>query len=115
MITTKATTPILRRCATTKMFRRIENYRLVPTTEELARRFLGEVLATVSGYAEPAEAYEALREFFLTLKPFGRAQDFDRGELPVPDSLRLLTSGLELHLFFRAWLRKRGRDPETGE
>jgi len=50
----------------------------------------------------------------LTLKPHGRPEDFDRGELPVPESIRYLTSSVALHTFFRAWLRKWGINPDTG-
>jgi hypothetical protein len=100
----------------THMLRRFETYKIVPTPEEHALRFLGEVLAVMTSiHAEPAEAFEALREFFSTLKPYGRPEDFDCGELPVPKSVRLFTSGIELYFFFRAWLRKRGIDAAASE
>ena len=56
---------IMRRCAPS-MFRRIENHKIVPTPEELARRFLDEVIAGVAGHEEPPAAHEALREYLAS-------------------------------------------------
>src|SRR5215467_13543792 len=92
------------------MFRRF-HYEPLQTPEELLRRYLGEAVAAVAGHREPYEAYEALRGYFATLNPYCTPQDWDQGELGVPEPLLRFTEGYTLHLFFRAWLRKKGIDP----
>ena len=96
------------------MFQRF-HYEPVATLDDLTVWFLSETAAAASGYGERWEALEALHGYFMALKPYAVPEDFGKGELPVPEPLEWLTTGIELHCFFRSWLRKRGRDPETGD
>lgn len=69
-------------------------------------------MGTTSGYTDRGEEFEALREYFRALAPYGLPEDFGKGELPMPEPLQWLTSGDELQCFFRAC---GGERPETGE
>ena len=94
------------------MLRAVENGAMVPAPDELALRFLDEAIAAVGGHGESPDGFDALRRFFDSLRPYVAPEDFDCGELPVPESLQRLTSGIELHFYFRARLRKWWIDPD---
>src|SRR5437868_4689218 len=64
---------------------RSKSYKLVPTPEELAVRFLGEAVAATAGAQGFAEQSDALRGYLETLQPHRRTEDYRRfGAMPQP-------------------------------
>lgn len=110
--------------------RRSQTYKLIPTPEQLAARFLGDVLAAAAG-VEPGTlplrdlgefaaderhggAHDRLFGYFDSFKPYRRSGDFQRLEAsPFPRPLQLHIEPYILHGHFRAWLRSQGIDPDT--
>jgi hypothetical protein len=93
--------------------RKSKSYKLIPTPEQLATRFLGEVVAATAGTQGFAEQSDALRGYLETLQPHRRMEDYWRsGAMPQPWPLQFLIDGYTLYAFFRAWLRKEGIDPD---
>lgn len=112
--------------------RRSTSYKLIPTPEQLARRFLAEVLAVLAGLegelsihelgelcgeTRYCDAEDNLAAFFKSLKRYRRAGDFQGlATLPRPRPLQLHIDPYILYGHFRAWLRKHRIDPnEIGE
>lgn len=109
--------------------RRSQSYKLIPTPEELAAKFLAEACAAVAG-VEPGtfsmeelgklwserrygDAEDDLIAFFDGLKPYRMFGDFQMvAELPLPRPLRLHIDPSILYGHFRAWLRKQGIKPD---
>jgi hypothetical protein len=65
--------------------RKSKSYRLIPTPEQLATRFLGEVVAATAGTQGFAEQSDALRGYLETLQPHRHMDDYRRsGAMPQP-------------------------------
>jgi hypothetical protein len=109
--------------------RRSTSYQLIPTPEQLAKRFLAEVLAASAGVevghlsirelgelcgeARYCDAEDNLAVFFKSLKRYRRLGDFQGlATLPRPRPLQLHIDPYILHGHFRAWLRKQKIDPD---
>ena len=108
---------------------RSRSHRSQATAGSIISLFLREVLAAGAGIESDGLSIEALggvaaemrysdfrdnlRSFFNSLKPFRRFGDF-RGleQLPTPRPLQLYVEPHILHGHFRAWLRRRGIDPD---
>src|SRR5712692_7913013 len=91
-----------------------QEYALAPTREELAVRFLGEVVAAVTSAGEFSEQSAALWEYIETLQPHRRMDDYRLDAvMPRPWPLPFLVSEVLLYSCFRAWLRKQGIDPDA--
>jgi len=110
--------------------RQSQTYTLIPTPEQLAARFLGDVLAAAAG-VEPGslplrdlgefaaddrqcDAHDRLFGYFDSLKPYREVGDFRMlAALPWTRTLQLHIDPSILYGHFRAWLRKQGIDPDT--
>jgi len=93
---------------------------VAPIPGKLATRFIDEVLTATRGAnagSDPktfSRVYEALQEYFTTLRWHLGPSDYDAGELVVPETLRYVVDGIDLYTYFRCWLRKQGIHPDTG-
>jgi len=102
----------------------------IPTPNRLVSTFFKETLATAAGVkvgrrsiAELGELssdrrhcdiHDDLWSFFNSLKPKRRSGDFQMvAMLPRPRPLQLHVEPYAFYGHFRAWLRKRGVDPDT--
>jgi hypothetical protein len=109
--------------------RRSTSYTLIPTPEQLAKRFLAEVLAVSAGVqvgnlsihelgqlcgeTRYCDAEDNLAVFFTSLKRYRRRGDFKGlATLPRPRPLQLHIDPYILYGHFRAWLRKQKVDPD---
>lgn len=60
------------------------------------------------------DIHDDLRAFFDSLEPYRRSGDFQfQAKLPRPRPLELQVEPYAFYGRFRAWLRKRGIDPDT--
>jgi hypothetical protein len=109
--------------------RRSTSYKLIPTPEQLAKRFLAETLAVLAGIEvgdlsirelgqlcgemRYCDAEDNLSAFFASLKRYRRLGDFQGlATLPRPRPLQLHIEPHILYGHFRAWLRKQKIDPD---
>ena len=88
---------------------------LVPLPEELATQFLDEVVNVIAPFEIYGSAHDALWDgYFADLREYAAWGDFNGEEqLPRPKPLPLLVDAHVLFGFFRAWVRKRGIDPNS--
>lgn len=85
------------------------------TSEELVIKFLDEVLAVAMSNEIYSVAYDALHEgYFKQLKPYIMSGETNiMAGLPRPRPLQLFVDTCALYVYFRAWLRRDGIDPDT--
>jgi hypothetical protein len=79
-----------------------------------AARQSRKALSTLAAERRYSDARDSLRSFFASLKPYRQFGDFQSlAVLPRPRPLELHVEPSILYGHFRAWLRKRGFDPNT--